>query len=79
LRNAVHEGSDLLKQVPIGPRFTPLADTIPVRRDSVRPRPDSTIRRPDQPSRPDSLVQHHAPEWPPSPFDAGRRADHWRR
>jgi hypothetical protein len=57
LREAVHEGSDLLKQVPVGPRFTPAADTIPgrrdsVRRDSVRPvRPDSGPRRP----RPDSL------------------------
>jgi general secretion pathway protein D len=30
LRKAVQEGSDLLKQVPLGPRFTPQADTIHV-------------------------------------------------
>jgi type II secretory pathway component GspD/PulD (secretin) len=47
LRDAVHEGSDLLKQVPVGPRFVPVpADTIRVPRD-LQPRIDSTRARPD--------------------------------
>ena len=45
LRNAVQNGSDLLKQVPVGPRFNPRADTIQVR-DSVMKRLDS-LRKAD--------------------------------
>ena len=48
LRDAVHEGSDLLKKVDVGPRFTPRNDTLAVKPDSMRKSPaDSmtTLRR----------------------------------
>lgn len=53
LRDAVKEGSDLLKQVEVGPRIIPRADTLPVptRPDTVK-KPDSLTtlrRRPPEP------------------------------
>jgi general secretion pathway protein D len=46
LRDAVHEGSDLLKSVDVGPRIVPKADTLSLKPDSVK-KPDSltTMRR----------------------------------
>ena len=48
VRDAVHDGSDLLKEVDVAPRFVPKTDTLRVRPDSVRRPPvDSmtTLRR----------------------------------
>jgi len=54
LRDAVKEGSDLLKQLEVGPRIIPRADTLPIptRPDTVK-KPDSLTtlrRRPPEPT-----------------------------
>jgi type II secretory pathway component GspD/PulD (secretin) len=43
-REAVRDGSDLLKQVNIGPHIVPGADTLKVRLDTVKPKSDSARR-----------------------------------
>jgi type II secretory pathway component GspD/PulD (secretin) len=53
LRDAVKDGSDLLKQIEVGPRIIPRADTLPLptRPDTVK-KPDSLTtlrRRPPEP------------------------------
>jgi type II secretory pathway component GspD/PulD (secretin) len=45
LRNAVKQGSDLLKDVNVGPRINPGGDTINVRLDTLRRDSLSTLRR----------------------------------
>ncbi len=45
LREAVKNGSEMLKQMPTGARIVPGADTIHVTPDSLRKRPDSTTGR----------------------------------
>jgi type II secretory pathway component GspD/PulD (secretin) len=45
LRNAVKQGSDLLKEVDVGPRIKPVGDTVKVRMDTVRRDSLSTLRR----------------------------------
>jgi type II secretory pathway component GspD/PulD (secretin) len=45
LRDAVKQGSDLLKEVDVGPRINPGGDTIKVRMDTVRRDSLSTLRR----------------------------------
>jgi len=61
LRNAVKEGSDLLKHVNVGPRINPAGDTINVRLDTLHRDSLTTLRR--RPPRdtsstipPDSIV-----------------------
>jgi type II secretory pathway component GspD/PulD (secretin) len=53
LRDAVKEGSDLLKQIDVGPRIIPRADTLPplIKPDTIK-KPDSLTtlrRRPPEP------------------------------
>jgi general secretion pathway protein D len=53
LRDAVKEGSDLLKQIDVGPRIIPHADTLPplIKPDTIK-KPDSLTtlrRRPPEP------------------------------
>jgi general secretion pathway protein D len=45
LRNAVKQGSDLLREMDIGPRINPGGDTIKVRMDTVRRDSLTTLRR----------------------------------
>jgi type II secretory pathway component GspD/PulD (secretin) len=50
LRDALKQGSDLLKDVDIGPRITPPVDTLKVKPDSIKPPPTNkdsltTLRR----------------------------------
>ena len=45
LRNAVKEGSDLLKQLNVGPHIIPRGDTLTVKPDSVKRDSLSTLRR----------------------------------
>jgi general secretion pathway protein D len=54
LRDAVKEGSDLLKQVETGPRIVPKTDTIPVKRDTLMKQDSLTTlrRRPPEPGTP---------------------------
>jgi type II secretory pathway component GspD/PulD (secretin) len=61
LREAVKEGSDLLKQVPVGARIIPAPDTLTIRRDTTvrRPPGDSLrtlrVRPPRDTTIPDTL------------------------
>ena len=45
LRNAVKQGSDLLKEVDVGPRINPGGDTVKVRLDTLRRDSLQTLRR----------------------------------
>jgi type II secretory pathway component GspD/PulD (secretin) len=54
LRNAVQEGSDLLKEVNVGPHIVPTADTLKIKPDTVKKDSLSTLRRrpPDASGKP---------------------------
>src|SRR5204862_4754889 len=68
MREAVKEGSELLKGVP-GSRINPQADTMTIKRDSLTRR-DTTIRRP-----PDSLTTlRRRPPVPPDTAGAAGAA-----
>jgi len=45
LREAVKEGSELLKQIPVGPRINPAPDTLTIRRDTTVRRPPTDSMR----------------------------------
>ena len=53
LRNAVKQGSDLLKQLNVGPHIIPSADTLPIKPDTVKKDTLTTLRR--RPPAGDSL------------------------
>jgi type II secretory pathway component GspD/PulD (secretin) len=67
LREGVRDGSDMLKQINVGPRIVPKADTLP-----VPTRPD-TMRRPPSPKKPDSLTTLRRVPPPDSISARGRR------
>jgi type II secretory pathway component GspD/PulD (secretin) len=65
LRNAVKRGSDLLKEVDVGPRINPGGDTINVRLDTLRRDSLTTLRRrppgrDTTTTRPDSIASSDA-------------------
>ncbi len=80
-RDAVRDGSDLLKEVNVGPRIVPSADTIKVRMDSARPPSDSakradslrTLRR-----RPPNEQNDSVPPVKLTPIDTPRVKPTWR-
>ena len=80
-RDAVREGSELLKEVNIGPRIVPAADTLKVRMDSARPPSDSakradslrTLRR-----RPPAGPKDSVPPVTLTPIDTPRVNPSWR-
>ena len=45
LRDAIKEGSDLLKQVDTGPRIVPRTDTLPTKPDTIKPDSLTLLRR----------------------------------
>ena len=45
LRNAVKQGSDLLKQINVGPRIVPSTDTLPIKPDTTKKDSLTTLRR----------------------------------
>ena len=53
LRNAVKDGSDLLKQMNVGPHIIPRADTLTIKPDTTKKDSLTTLRR--RPPAPDSL------------------------
>ncbi|MGH7619214.1 MAG: type II secretion system protein GspD, partial [Gemmatimonadaceae bacterium] len=81
-REAVRDGSDLLKSVNIGPHIIPPADTLKARLDTIKPKSDSA-RRTDSLQmlrrRPPAEQRDSVP--PPvalTPIDASRPKTSWR-
>jgi len=80
-RDAVKEGSDLLKHVDIGPHIVPAADTLKVKMDSAKPPSDSarradslrTLRR-----RPPGNQNDTVPPVKLTPIDTPRVKPTWR-
>jgi type II secretory pathway component GspD/PulD (secretin) len=80
-RDAVRDGSDLLKHVDIGPHIVPAADTIKVKMDSAKPPSDSarradslrTLRR-----RPPGGQNDSVPPVTLTPIDTPRVKPSWR-